>query len=206
MTGETLPIHFKGKTIYEIPNCLHFIHCANEADACPVQVGDTRIVMIYVDLPAEEIPKHRLMERLVDEAPHFLYTIMHLELPPTNERLRIPVVETALKEDQAMANRDELTVFLQDVCHYVEGWATQITPFYEAFFNQLPLERHQYWNQRVIKRKLPMKHPTGRYTGAGQVYVGNISLVKVGEKDGDAGVVTPGKRLERRGDRLAHID
>lgn len=205
VTGETIPIHFKGKTIYEIPNCLHFIHCANAADACPVQVGDTRIVMIYVDPPETEIPKHKLMERIVEEAPHFLYTILHLELPPTNERLRLPVVETALKEDQAMANRDELTCFLQDVCHPVEGWAVQISKFYEAFFTWLPLDRHQYWNQRLIKRKLPIGNPTGRYTGEGQIHIGNISLWKPSEMDGDR-VVTPGKRLERRGDRLAHID
>lgn len=205
VTSETISIHFKGKTIYDVENTLHFIQCANTADACPVQVGDTRIVMIYVDPPMEEIPKHKLMERLVDEAPGFLYALLHLELPPTNDRLRMPVVETAIKEDQASANRDELEVFLQDFCHRVDGWAVQITKFYEAFFNWLPLERHQYWNQRVVKRKLPPEHPTGRYTGEGQIHIGNISLVPLGSMD-DGKVVEVGKRLERRGERLAHVE
>jgi hypothetical protein len=197
VTGETIAIHFKGKTIYDVNNTLHFIQCANSPDYCPVEVGDTRIVMIYVDPPEEEIPKHTLMERLVEEAPHFLHTILKLEIPPTNERLRIPVVETGLKEDQARANRDELTEFLEDVCTQVEGEVVQISKFYEAFFNWLPLERHQYWNQRTVKGKLPARHPTGRYTGEGQIHIGNLSLVAMEKRHA---------RLERRGDRLCHVD
>jgi len=197
VTGETIAIHFKGKTIYDVNNTLHFIQCANSPDYCPVEVGDTRIVMIYVDPPEQEIPKHILMERLVEEAPHFLHTIMTLEIPPTNERLRIPVVETGLKEDQARANRDELTEFLEDVCSPIDGEVIQISKFYEAFFNWLPLERHQYWNQRTVKGKLPAKHPTGRYTGEGQIHIGNLSLVAVEKTKA---------RLERRGDRLYHVD
>lgn len=205
VTGQTITIHAKHQTPYDVQNTLHFIQCANSPDACPVQMGDTRIVMISVDPPEENIPKHLLMARLVEEAPGFLYTILHLEIPETNDRLRIPVLETSIKEDQAMANRDELECFLQDHCHAVTGWATQISHFYEAFFSWLPQERHQFWNQRVVKRKLPANNPVGRYTGEGQIHIGNISLHPIGTAT-DKGVVAEGKRLERRGERLAHVE
>lgn len=197
VTGQTITIHPKHQTPYDVQNTLHFIQCANSPDACPVQMGDTRIVVISVDPPPEQIPKHILMEKLIEEAPHFLHSILHLEVPETNDRLRIPVLDTAIKEDQAMANRSELEVFIQDHCFKVPGAATQVSHFYEAFFRWLPQDRHQFWNQRVVKRQLPAEHPVGRYTGEGQIHIGNLSLV--------AGVEAK-KRLERRGERLAHVD
>lgn len=193
VTGRTFTLHEKHRTPIDVPNTLHFIQCANKPDFCPVEVGDTRIVMTYVDCPEEEIPKDVLMARLDEEAAAFLYTILHLELPPTPGRLRIPVIETTLKEDQAESNRNELEEFIADHCYAIPGAAVMISHFYEKFFDWLPLDRHQFWNRRVVKRKLPAEHPTGRYTGQGQIHIGNLSFEEV----------EPGKRLVRKGDRLA---
>lgn len=192
-TARTIPIHPKGGTVYDLPNSLHFIQCANDPSHCPVQSGDTRITMVYVGRPEVEVSKGELMERLREEAPYFLHTVLNLELPHCAERLTVPVIETAEKEDQIDTNKSELERFIEEECYVVEGAATQVSHFYEAFFKWLPLDQHAYWTQRRVAREMPITHPKGRYTGEGQIHFGNISLIPT----------APGPRLVRRGDRLA---
>ena len=192
-TALTIPIHPKGGTVYDLPNSLHFIQCANEVSHCPVQSGDTRITMVYVTRPETEVSKGELMERLREEAPGFLHQVLNTQIPHCAERLTIPVIETAEKEDQVDANKSELLRFIDEECHAVDGCATQVTKFYEAFFLWLPLDQHQYWTKRRVAREMPVEHPKGRYTGEGQIHFGNLSLV----------ATESGDRLVRRGDRLA---
>ncbi len=47
----------------------------------------------------KKIGKKKLLRLLEEEAPHFMYTLMHLELPPMIGRLRLPVVATASKRE-----------------------------------------------------------------------------------------------------------
>ena len=56
--------------------------------------GDTRITVIEVGdlLPEQEVPKLTLLAKLNEEAPHFMYTLLNLQLPPIVGRLRLPVV------------------------------------------------------------------------------------------------------------------
>ena len=61
---------------YTQPNTTHWVQCANRRENCPVFPGDTRITVIHVPdlLPDQEIPKEKLIEKLTEEAPHFMYT------------------------------------------------------------------------------------------------------------------------------------
>jgi hypothetical protein len=88
---------------YPQVNTLHFVQTANEKSACPIFPGDTRITMFFVPPLKSEIPKDLLTARLRQEAPHFMHTIMDLELPPIISRLRLPVVNT----DGKLATADE---------------------------------------------------------------------------------------------------
>ncbi|MGI0016509.1 MAG: primase-helicase family protein, partial [Nitrososphaera sp.] len=98
VTSPKLSIHRKGQTPYMIDNTTHFIQTANQRNACPIFPGDTRIVMIHVgDKPTEQVPKRFLLRQLEKEAPDFLGAIMSLEIPESESRLRVPVIETTDK-------------------------------------------------------------------------------------------------------------
>ena len=60
--------------------------------------------MSYVEPinPLELIPKKKLIPLLEKEASDFLADIMNLELPPSNDRLNVPVIET---DDKVMLQR-----------------------------------------------------------------------------------------------------
>ena len=73
-----------GPTCTRSPTPLTGFSAANTQSACPVIAGDTRITVIEVaDLLLEqEIPKKKLLVKLEEEAPHFMYTLLNLQLPP----------------------------------------------------------------------------------------------------------------------------
>ena len=85
---------------YRQRNTLHFIQCSNDRSNCPVGFGDTRVTMLYVPEFRErpEIPKQALMVNLSREAPHFMRTLVDLDVPEPEGRLRIPPITTASKE------------------------------------------------------------------------------------------------------------
>jgi hypothetical protein len=101
---------------FEQDSTLHWVQVSNDFHACPVFPGDSRITVIEVPaFTGDEIPKKKLLERLDSEASHFLRTILDLQLPPTDGRLRIPVVETEDKDDLA-AEMAPVAQFLADCC------------------------------------------------------------------------------------------
>jgi hypothetical protein len=81
---------------YTQPNTTHWFQAANDQSFCPVFKNDTRIIVLNVPdlLSEQEIPRQTLHERLRNEAPHFMYTLMNMELPPVIGRLRLPVIAT----------------------------------------------------------------------------------------------------------------
>jgi hypothetical protein len=105
VTAKRLSIRRMRVDQYTQLNTTHWVHCANEQRYCPIFPGDTRITMIYVPSLAEgaEIPKSTLLEKLKEEAPDFLRTLLDLELPKVEGRLRIPTVETEDKQEAADA-------------------------------------------------------------------------------------------------------
>ena len=125
-----------GPTPTKIPNTTHWIQVANSQAACPVIPGDTRITVIEVSdlLPEQEIPKKTLLAKLEEEAPHFMYTLMNLQLPPLTGRLRLPVVATPSKVRTEELNKSALQRFLEECCQSKkDAKSLSFGEFYDAF-------------------------------------------------------------------------
>jgi hypothetical protein len=80
---------------YSLPNFAHFIQTANSRDACPLEPGDERIVVIPVEPLETLIPwTSEMAPALIREAPNFLATLQSDTFPPDDGRLFLPVLET----------------------------------------------------------------------------------------------------------------
>lgn len=135
--GRSLQIHQKHKTPYTIKNTTHWIQIANDRRYCPIFPGDTRITMIEVfPISLEEmIPKKLLFDALEAEASDFLAAILQMELPATNDRLNVPVIETEEKLAAARSNRSSLQEFIEDQLFDVPGEKEQVEKLHDYFTN-----------------------------------------------------------------------
>ena len=180
VTARDLSIHEKGQTPYQIPNASHWIQAANPATACPVLPGDTRITSIYVsgfDDPTMMIPKKQLMVHLEKEAPDFLGELLSLEIPPSNDRLNVPVIRTAEKSDLEAFNRTPVEQFLAEKCFAVDGEFVPYGHLYDQFVAFLDANDANGWTKQKFGRELPPQFPKGRNRTDATWIIGNISLV-----------------------------
>ena len=101
ITAKTLSVRAMHTDTYQVPNSCHFIHCCNREGDLAVWPGDTRCTVIQVAdlIEDQKIPKSKLQPMLIAEAPAFTYTLLNIKLPPPVNRLRIPAVTTASKEE-----------------------------------------------------------------------------------------------------------
>lgn len=178
VTSRLLPVHKKMMTPYSVPNTTHWVQCANEHQACPVLPGDSRITMIYVDSldVTKMIPKKSFIPMLEKEAPDFLASILNLELPPSDDRLNIPVIETGDKKFAVEANRTLLEIFIETYCHYVPGEIIIFKDFDEKFKEWLPPDQVAEWGKIRLGREIPIKFPKGRSKQfSNQVVIGNMA-------------------------------
>ena len=182
-TGRTILIRKMRHDCFAQPNATHWVQTANKRANCPVFPGDTRITAIYVGdlLEKQKIAKPKLEPLLDQEAPHFLYTLMHLELPPMLDRLRLPVVTTDSKRMAQEANQTDLEKFIAQCCEETPDRHTLFTEFYGRF-QQWPggTETHA-WSKKQVSSELPIRHQTAYGTGH-KVYVSNLTL-KPAEKE-----------------------
>jgi hypothetical protein len=167
VTARKLSIRRMRTDSYMLDNMTHWFQCSNHAEACPVFEGDTRITMIHVaDLDHDrEIPKKLLMQRLEEEAPHFMRTLLDIELPPYTGRLRIPMVATEHKKKAAEKNRSAMEAFLSEYVQYVPGSLIPFADLYACFQEWLPVEDKHLWTRIKTTRALPLKFQTGTGTG-----------------------------------------
>lgn len=185
VTARDISIHPKGRTPYHIPNSTHWIQCSNPSSYCPVFPGDTRITMIYVqDLdPIEMIPKKQLIPLLEKEAPDFLAAMLRLEIPPSNDRLNVPVIVTADKHEAERTNMTPLESFLSERCFGLAGHRIKLSELYDVFVASCDPSDLGFWTKNRFSRELPPHFPKGRARESGQFYVGNISFSN--DKPGD---------------------
>jgi hypothetical protein len=155
-----LPIRKMRTDAYSQPNTTHWLQCANRQENCPVFPGDTRITVIYVDdlLPDQEVPKKEMMVHLENEAPHFMHTLLTMQLPPVKGRLRLPVITTANKMLSEEMSRDELEQFICEFCDKELGAKLSFKDFYERFITWVPAEEKHKWPRSMIQRRLPIGH------------------------------------------------
>ncbi len=177
VTGKTISIRKMRRESYSQPNTTHWIQCANRKEACPIFPGDTRITMIYVPDLVEEIPKKTLLARLEEESPHFMRTLMDLQLPPVAGRLRLPVVTTDRKQQAEQLAKSALEDFLCEHCHDVPGERIPFAEFHEAFLKWLsPPQRHE-WSKIKTSRAMPPQFPIGAGE-SNKKFIGNIAWEK----------------------------
>jgi hypothetical protein len=177
VTGLTISMHEKYKTVVDMVSTLHFVQCANSRANLPVFPGDTRITAMNVPCLEEEIPRDQFHERCRQEAPHFMYTLMNFEIPEATGRLMLPIVETQGKADAAAGHVDELAQFVQDSCFEIPGAAIKLGDFKKKFLESLEEFQRADWREQLIRNKLSeMGFPVGRNPGANQTIIGNLSF------------------------------
>jgi len=179
VTAKTFQIHPKSKTPYTIPNSTHWVQTANTHSACPIFPGDTRITMINVKPidPTELIPKTLFLEQLRREAPDFLAAIMTLDLPPSNDRLNVPVINTQFKEQASRLNTTLLETFIEEECFKIDGEWIKFSEFYERFMSWLGgTEDKVTWSKHKVRNELPVQYPYGASYKDNQRYVCNLSF------------------------------
>lgn len=155
VTGRTISINAKYKTVYDIQNSTHWIQCANDANYCPVLSGDTRVLVIRVDRPEREIPKERLFSMLENEAPAFLHLLLQIDLPESNGRLAVPCLTTLEKKEMELSNKNEVEVFVAEQCYERKGHEIPFDLFYNNFQAWLPADRRAYWSSNKVSRYFP---------------------------------------------------
>lgn len=166
VTARQLSIRRMRTDSYMIPNITHWFQCANKADNCPVFPGDTRITMVHVGEVRSEVPKSLLIQRLVEEAPAFMRTLVDMELPTATGRLRIPVVNTEHKSRAAEAQRSLLDVWMRECLEFGDDKpGIPFTDLYKMFVEWLPLEERGNWSRLKVSRQLPSKYATEKRAG-----------------------------------------
>lgn len=173
----TISIHKKNGTPYSIPNSTHWCQCSNDSKSCPVGFGDSRITMIEVSPldPVDLIPKSQMLELLKKEASDFMAAVLSLEIPPSGDRLNVPIIATTEKRREEEVNLTMLDLFIKEKAHYVTGKVIKVSEWYERFQEYLdPSEIHE-WSKIAVGRAMPSRFPKGRRRGDGQHYFGNIS-------------------------------
>ena len=178
LTAKKILIRRMRTDAYPIPNTLHFMMMANDQMNCPVFPGDTRVMVIEVPdlLLEEEIPKKILLERLEEEAPHFMRTLLSVELPQVRDRMRLPLVDTYKRQRSQEMHRSPLESFITEKCYKVPGKKILFADFYEKFIEWMdPSERFE-WSKSKASRGLPSDTPSGASGGGNHRYVGNLSF------------------------------
>jgi hypothetical protein len=178
VTGKTIQINQKYYTPYDRPNATHWMQCANDILYCPVFPGDTRVVVIRVATPKEDIPKYKLMELLKGEAKNFLSFLLKLELPPIHSRLAIPCLSTHDKVEMQQNNMSELELFTSLQCSPCQGELIEINEFHNAFLSWLPDDARNGWTLLKTSRNFPRIHNycKGKYGANNATYIANIRL------------------------------
>ena len=179
-------------------NTTHWIQVANKREFCPIFPGDTRIIMMYVPTLAmaglKDIPKDELKTKLREEAPHFMRTLIDLQIPPATGRLRLPVITTSSKQAAEESNRDALEVFLEENTYYTPGAKVDFKEFFMRFQESIPAWEKTFWQKRQVAIGMPQKFPVGAGT-ANKRFIGNMSFEKCEIKEGMKPLVLDGKRL-----------
>lgn len=175
VTSPDLMIHAKSMTPFQTPNTTHWVQCNNDHQACPIFPGDTRIVMIQVDKLENLIPKYKFKTQLEKEAPDFLASILNLELPETNDRLNIPILDTQVKTQTQDNNIPIIEQFIAECCFETGGHCVSLKEFHFKFVQWLGPAGIHYTTRRVSS-ELPPKYPKARSKTDGQITIGNLAF------------------------------
>jgi energy-coupling factor transporter ATP-binding protein EcfA2 len=190
VTSPTLSIRRMRTDTFVSRNTTHWIQCSNHHSYCPILPGDTRIVASFVGELKEQIPKRELLDNLTQEAPAFLNEMLTTEIPHSNTRLRIPVIDTSIKASIELAKQPILDGFISEFCEYVPGNVVPLRMFFDQFIaKSVDAEKANYTTRRISKELPPHLYPTGRWGDGGQIHIGNIVVAGLPRKQARNGKV-----------------
>lgn len=149
VTAREISIRKMRTDSYMMPNATKWMQCANKRSFCPIFKGDSRITAMYVRVPEHDIPKEELLQKLRDEAPAFMRTLMSIELPKPRGRLRLPIIETANKQRAAQANSNAFEDFVEESLVAESGSHILLKDFNERFKAALSEEDANEWGRGV---------------------------------------------------------
>jgi hypothetical protein len=132
VTSDVISIRRMRTDVYQVRNTTHWVQCSNNIEACPIFNGDSRITVIHVPEITKEIPKERLKQALIEEAPFFLRTLLNMTLPPPTSRLRLPLVNTDEKIAIIAGNQTVIEAFIEEMCEVRKGSEMLYADFYDA--------------------------------------------------------------------------
>ena len=161
--GKTISIRALYENARDEQNCTHWIHTANSANYCPVEFGDTRIVMIGVQTLKDKLAKSKMFEALRAEAPAMLWDFLHTVVPATDDRARVPQVVTAAQEDQMEANMSKLDQFIKDFCEPTQGMCIPWSEFFDKLLANVEVSQRGFWTQKRVRSEMSGDYPRGRY-------------------------------------------
>lgn len=178
ITNKTMLIHKKGHTPYQQPNTLHMCQMANRPTACPMEDGDTRITAILVGPIQNIIPKKIFFEKLAEEAPYFLRTILTLNLPESHTRLRVPMLATEHKRDLEEMSQTPFESFSSERLIPCDGQSVKFADFYDRYQtycteNSFELEKKTHVLQ--LLRNRGDKWVIG-IRGGKQIHIANVTM------------------------------
>ncbi len=114
------------------------------------------------------------MAKLKEEGAHFLYTLLHLQLPPVLGRLRLPVVTTPSKTSTEELHKSDLQRFLEAYCIAKPDGRLRFGEFYDAFQKTLDASEKHSWSKVQVSRRLPNQHRVIR-GASGDRYVQDLA-------------------------------
>lgn len=175
VTSPKMSIHPKGGTPFIVDNSSHWVQCANDPSYCPQLDNDTRVTMVYVPQLTRDnyIPKGVFEVMLKKEAQSFTSALMQATIPKSNDRLRIPIIETQEKKMAEADNKCPVVAFLEENCSYTEGQAIPVQELHDMFLKGVDKAEASMWSRTKFRTTIPLQYARGKFLD-NKLYVGNI--------------------------------
>lgn len=174
-TARELQVHYKGMTPFMQRNKLHFVQMSNSSTHCPIEGGDSRVVVIEVPELEEEIPKVILEERMMNEAPFFLRQILDIDLPRPLNRLRVPVLTTNAKEDLEKGSLTPVQSFCSEKLVPCAGHSVTVSELYDLYRVYCAENGLVHESSAMFRNQLSPRWTVGRGKN-NQNHIANVSL------------------------------
>ena len=177
--AKEISIHPKGKTPYMTRNTSKFIHFANNINSIKIDRDDTRVVAVDVGKLHNPIPKTIMENRLEEEIPFFLRTLMTTEIPPAVERCRVPHINTVAKMELGECNMSVVQKFAQDQLKPCPGNVIEFKDFKSRFDTFCGVKNISVMGMNAISselRKMEDLLVLGKYGNTNKVHIGNVKF------------------------------